>query len=160
MMMILLGILALLLAVALWILLTPIHILIDSDTHTYELKWVGIGKMALIFVQGNFDMSLKIFFWKKHFQLKGKKIVDRKSMQRVSFPKNPQRIWRILKSFRVKKFELRLDTDDINWNAFLFPIGFFFNRKNRKIIINQDGDLTLRLDIENSLFKILRAYFF
>ncbi|MBC8489315.1 MAG: hypothetical protein H8D45_25105 [Bacteroidetes bacterium] len=60
-----------------------------------------------------------------------------------------------MKSFKLRRFNLNIDTDDVILNAFLIPVFTFVNRKNIWLNINYNGELSLILLVENRVINIL-----
>ena len=64
----------------------------------------------------------------------------------------------VIQSIKIKECILVLDTDDVLWNAWLYPIFFNLNRKNRKLRISYTGELRFRMVIE--FLPVRTAWYF
>lgn len=65
-----------------------------------------------------------------------------------------------IKSFQLKKFNVNIDTGNVQLNSYLYPvfflIGFFFDRN---ISINYNGYNFIRIIIQNNLARLSWAIF-
>lgn len=89
---------------------------------------------------------------------------DIKTARRRKIAKRPTIRWIIRKakavihSIKIKECILILDTDDVLWNAWLYPIFFNLNRKNIKFRISYTGELRFRMVIE--FLPVRTAWYF
>jgi len=152
-------------AVFIFLFLTPIIFEIDSKRYIYQIRIWGIGSMNVIVVHSNICFRLNILGWKKDFYpgQKEKKILKKKEIttkhKKISLKKILHKGNAIIRSFDVKYFYVNLDTDDYVMNAWLYPLATLLSNENRRLSINFLGEVELRLKIENSLQRMLRAYF-
>ena len=166
-------ILILLLVFLIWILVAPVRLNIDSKKNEYLIKWLGLGKLALIPAEEEWFFSLKIGFWKKkilfssliqNFTKKEKKKIEpkkkHKKSKKTSLFSSIKRMRRVLQSFEIKVCKINLDTDDYYWNALLIPAFQVVNRGDQhRIAINFRSKNDIQLIVENRLIKVLYSIF-
>ena len=149
----------------LWLLFSPIILRIDTKQQQYWVRWRGIASFQLKLLEDDLILRLQVWFWKKDFYpldglLKAGKPSSTKKAKKGRTRK--KRNWkrfasRLLGSFRVKQFDLRLDTDDYVLNSYLYPVFHLLNFKPVQLGINYQGESSLELQIENRLIRLLRA---
>ena len=161
---IILYILLFLLLIAIWMLLSKVHLEVDS---TKDLCSIHFGKVihAKLGWQENIILvHFKIFFYqftKKidlfHTSLSSTKKKKKKSIFTL---KNPlQKLRKVLNSFRVHHCNILMDTNDYYNNALFYPVAHFISRTPIKVHVNFQGINSLRLSISNRPIRILTAIF-
>jgi hypothetical protein len=160
-----------------WLLLAPLQLQIDTPTNAYWLRWKGIASARLIPLADDLLIRLQIFFWQfDYYPLHPKpKARPQKTLKAKTRPKPKKRSWssatmdiqkwkrrglRMLRSFTVKRFRLRLDTGDYVRNSYLYPVFFFLSTPKRQMSINYNGATDLELEVENRLYRLVYAFFF
>ena len=153
-----------------YLLFAPFFIEIDSDAGLFRIRFHLIASAGLRFSNESIFMKVKIGWWKKEYDLLKENI---KTAQKSSLPDSNkatnkknislQRIWKMLKgiirSFRVRKCYIMLDTGDMPLNGILFPWFYLFSRRvNHDVLINFNNENTIKLKIENSIARMLWAY--
>ena len=111
-------------------------------------------------------LEIKILGWKKHvtmFTQQAQKATYQKQKnknKKTSFPEiSLKKIKRILGSFKINQCRISIDTGDVQFNAFLFPIFYLLQLKTNKFIqINFIDNIEIQLEIENSLARMSWAY--
>ncbi len=165
--MLLLGIIiALLIIFLVYVLLAPIALVINTDKNQYFIEQKGLLKAQLATDEKEvFKIRMKVFFFnfnlyplkkktsskskKKHVKLKRKR-----SKKTVKF----KRVMSVIKSFKIKKFHLELDSGDCINNAKLYPAFAFLNYMNIDCHINFTGRNSLILAIENKPIRIIKSF--
>jgi len=164
-------ILILLFSFLIWLLITPIRLIIDSSQNKYFIQWIGLGRIALIATKEEWFFRLKIGFWKKKIGFQSivdewtkedktkedKKIpTTNKKKKKSSFFKSMEKVRQVLKSFNVKTFKVDIDTDNYYLNALLIPAFQVLNKNNQhRIAINFRNQNNVLVNIENRLIKII-----
>lgn len=150
----------------LWLLFAPMVLKIDTQQQLYYVRWVGIGSCRVKVMQDDLVLTLQLLFWKKEMdpievlvqQQKAQSSKKKKKKRSSRSIKKWKRLGlRLMKSFTVKQFRLRLDTDDYVLNSYLFPVSRFLNFGPHQVSINYLGESSLQLQIENRLIRLLRA---
>lgn len=155
----------LIVAPILWILFTPIVLQIDTLRGLYWVQWRGIASLRFNIQDDEPILSLRVWFWKKDFRLLAslsksrKPNAEKKAKKRKARKKrNWKRLGlRLLQSFKVTEFDLKLDTDDYVLNSYLYPVFHLLNSKSLQISINYQGESSLQLQIENRLIRLLKV---
>lgn len=68
------------------------------------------------------------------------------------------RLVRVLKTFRISKCDVLLDTDDFILNAKLFPIFQYCSGRWGRWRVNFEGDHRVQLEVESRLISVLYAW--
>jgi hypothetical protein len=150
-------------ALLLWILFAPVIIFLHTDAKRYHVVLPGIIKMAIVPSPDIFYIRGWIFFIPfKYRPFQGKK---RKRKEKPEKPKpkaklrmlsgNAQLIKDAIRSFRIRKLMLDIDTDDFMLNAWLVPAFSMVNGGNIQLRANFEGYSSLILDMRLRLGTLL-----
>jgi hypothetical protein len=164
--------LVLLLPVFCWILIGTITFIFDTNTNEYSIILVGGVAINLLTRGGRFFITIKVPFYRKIIDVE-KSILDAygngKSLKRKSgkiekkanyrlFEDRIKKNWlRVLRTFKVIKFRINVDTDNYLANSLLFPVAYFAQRNGYQIGINYLGRQDVSVVLENRLARILLA---
>lgn len=147
-----------------FILLTPLVLEVDTDHRVYRIRLRGIAASELIFPNGRIHVRLWVLGYSKIFDPFSKKKgptpppeKKTKEHKRFGVSKVSRKALSVLKSFTVKYLYINIDTDDYLMNAWLYPLVVPLSRGSRTFRINFNGEVDMRLRIENRLGKILVA---
>ena len=162
-----LTLILILLLLLIGLLLAPVSLHIHTlSKEAYVNVW-KIFYAKLLLVQSEPAIQLSFFSWKKIlYPLRQKRKEKAKAKEAAKTArkkwKKPafltfDRIKRILSSFKVQEFDLDIDTRDVVWNAYLFPISAFCLSKGYPIRINYMNRFHLDLVIKNRLGSLLVA---
>jgi hypothetical protein len=162
--MILLIILLLVLLFICWLLFSTIECCIDTRIPRMEIRWRSIGKGMVVFENGAYLIRMKIFFFKKEWNLEKLLFQKRKptiapKKKKTQTAKRPafNKIIRVLRSFRVTKWELAYSSEDYLKDAWLYAINFLPNTRQH-IFINFIGENYLVLKTRNAPWKMMVAW--
>lgn len=160
-------ILALILALLLWILFAPIIIYMNTERHVYFFHMVGFLKVQPLWNDGGLRLGIslpvhrfEIDLLKKRKKKKKAKPKEREKSKKGWKAVKPtkDRILAVIKSFKIKQFKLSLDTGDYVTNALLVPAFYAANAKGIQATINFQGESHILLEISNTVWTIGRAY--
>jgi hypothetical protein len=163
--MILLIVLLVLLALLFYLLLAPISLFIDTSTNSYYIQQKGIVKASIMGDKKEvFNVKLNVFFLKFYFyplrEKKGKskpKIRTKNKSKKRKFLSFKARL-KLLKSFKVKKFLMDVDTGDCIINAKLYPVFALLNYKIGGFNINFQNRNQLVLYIQVRPIQIIKSF--
>ncbi len=159
-------VLLVLLLIFLLLLLAPFELRLDTISGDCCLRWRGIASVRLSGEVRDPVVRLWLLGWRKKYHLLelggGKEEEEGEAKQRERRPKKGGRprwltfrlIRRLLRTFRVHRLRLLLDTDDYVLNAYLFPIFQGFSKGNRQLTINFSGRNELALTVTNRIGKV------
>lgn len=148
-----------------WILFSPLHLEIDTRVPRAGIRWFSIGEAWLCYDE-EWWLNIQVLFLRKQMKLsdfldkqnktrdqKKKKPVTQKERTGMSF----QKIIRVIRTFRIKDWQLAIDTGDFTSNARFYPLNFI-PYCNKHVQINFAGKNFLYLKIVNSPWRILYAF--
>jgi hypothetical protein len=145
------------------LLFAPILVCLDTDKELYSIQFKGFFKMYL---EANKTEVLRIklqtlfrnfyFYPLREKEHQKKKIMRIKSKRKWSIPLSTA--IRLLKSFKLKRFNLDIDTSNCITNAKLYPLFALLNYKYGGFNINFDGRNKLLLYLENRPIRILTSF--
>ena len=140
----------------LWILISPIRLIIDTKKEQYQLYWKGVAGVAL---KSSWRLHWNIFWWQQSTSLEHLQLgnTSKGKSNKIAKWSNWRRGLRLLKTFEVKDCHLELDTDNYVWNAYLYPILHLIKPLGSIMKINYEGKFECKLVIENRLSRILYA---
>lgn len=160
------GFLILIFLLVISLLLIPIVLFMDTATNQYYVQLPGLAKASVESHHEEFiRIKLKLFFLSFYFyplknigskksKKSGNKIV-KKSGKSVDFGKG----LRLLKSIKVKRLLVNIDTGDCILNAKLYPIFAFLNYKIGKFNINFEGENRLALHLYSRPIYLIKSFF-
>lgn len=163
----LLGIIiALLMLFLVYVLLAPIKLVINTDSNQYFVEQKGLLKAQLASHEKEiFKIRLRVLFFSFNlYPLKKKASSTSKEKHRTLKRKRSKKtlkfktVMNIIKSFKIKKFHLDLDTGDCISNAKLYPVFAFLSYINIDCNINFTGRNSLLLTIENRPIRIIKSF--
>ncbi len=159
----LLVIILLLIVTILWL---PVVLFIDTNSNTYYVQLKGLIKANIEEnKQELIRIKLRVFFktfyfyplkWnKKPAKIKaGKKGSSNKKTKRISSKTG----LKILKSFRIKKYRIDIDTGDFITNAKMYAFANFLNTEAGEFKINFEGRNSILLFVYNRPIYIIKAF--
>ncbi|MDP4264055.1 MAG: hypothetical protein Q8941_16125 [Bacteroidota bacterium] len=162
--MIILVIIVVLLGIAVWLLISPFIVEIDTRIPQAGVRWVSIGS-ARVWYEDEWWFSIRIFFFRKtmrfsEIKAKPKKIKDRvkkKARKKMKISRVWVKMVRVIKTFRVKEWQLAFDTGDHTRNAQLYPLNYLpYTFKH--LYINFGDENYLVLKTRNRPWKVLYAF--
>jgi hypothetical protein len=160
------AIIIFLLLILCWLFLTPLELRVDTRTPQASLRWFSIGKAIVIYENEKWWLKMRVLFFYKQWDLeklifpeKKKKKQNRQTPQKRKIKKGKwiRKTFNLVKTFRVTKWQIALDTGDIIKTAWLYPLNFF-SYTHRHLYINFNDENYLVLNIRNTPWKIVYAF--
>ncbi len=161
-------ILAILLFFLAWLLLAPIFLYISTTESKYEAGLKGVFKVMIKMDSKELPFLMgKVFFFAFRipiFKVKAKKTkaaTPRKRKKKMrKLVRKRMRVfmkiaWRIIRSYRLKKLKLNIDTGDVIRNAHLIPVFSVVHREKVQLSINYENKTEFLLHLESSLGRML-----
>ncbi len=144
----------------LWVLFTPVIILINSESKAYQVRQKGTLAIDLVPEEG-FKFRFKVMGMSVNTDDQKKRKKKKARKKRKWKIKQPMKLLRkCMKALTIKVLNVELDTDDVVLNAKLVPLAYFLSNEsqNRHIHINFEGRLFIYLLAELRLHLILLAF--
>jgi hypothetical protein len=152
-----------------YLIFAKLFIEIDSTVNLYRLSFGGILALSIVFIDDSIRLELKLFWWRKSYNLNNAFTNESKDVVQTSNAKERkvfslQKIFKnttaVLKSFKIKKCFITIDTGNMPLNGILFPWVYLLSIYiKKKVSINFSGQNIIILQIENSFARMLWAYF-
>ena len=150
----------------LWLMLGPVIIVVDSTSNRYDLSLPGIFQARVIQAEDLFHIRGWIFFvpyrfnpFKKRKQKRKKEDTPGDKKKRFKFPPGGAGMVKdAIRTIRIRKLDLDLDTDDFLLNAWLVPVFSVINLQNTRLHVNFRGESTLLLDMRIRLGALLWVF--
>jgi hypothetical protein len=143
----------------------PVVLLIDTTTNQYYIQIKGLAKASLeAHTEEVIRIKLNAFFMKFYFYpLKNigsnkKPKTGKKKIKKGGYRPNFYTGLRLLKSFRVKKLYVDIDTGDCILNAKLYPLFALLKNYVGNININFQGRNQFILCIQNRPVNIIKSF--
>lgn len=166
---VIMGILALLLLLIFWVIMTSLILYINTDQNMYYLKLTSIAKIQLIFDEKLFLFRLRIFFLnfnidpfkfskKKKRKKEFKPEMKKRKSHRFTFSQGRKLVIDIIASFKIKRLSVEIDSGDVVTNAWLVPAFIFANRSNIHLSVNNSGLNSFELKLQNRIIKLLYIF--
>ena len=140
----------LLLVVIAWFLFAPLWVVIDTKQQRFFAEIRGLVKIRAVPGEKGWQTFWHPFHSKRHVKVQHRKFSGKLLHKAVA----------VVRTFRVKKLVLDIDTGDVILNAYLFPVFFLLSNSSRKLNINYNGELIFILEMKNRVARIIRAMLF
>ncbi|GAA4884287.1 hypothetical protein GCM10023311_03310 [Flaviramulus aquimarinus] len=148
-----------------YLLLTPVSLFIDTRADKYFIQQKGIVKASVLGDKKKvLKVNIKVLFLKFHFYpLHSKR--DKSIPKIKTKTKHKKRKFlsfktglKLIKSFKVKRFWIDIDTGDCIANAKLYPVFAFLNYSIGGFNINFQDRNQLVLHIEGKPIHIIKSF--
>ena len=145
-----------------WLLLAPLQLQIDTRTPEISFRWISVGKAKMIYEQGKWWLKISVFFFFKQWELEDllfnpkKKVKKTKPKITTGHSKRFRKLFNLLKTFRVTKWQIAIDTGDEVRNAWLYSLNFCPGSSNH-FCVNFFDENYLVLEIRNAPWKMVYA---
>ncbi|HPE57141.1 MAG TPA: hypothetical protein P5514_12240 [Bacteroidales bacterium] len=153
-----------------WLLLAPLYLYIHTGESRYEAGMRSLFKGK--FVEGAYglpEVRVTILFYsfqvpvvrfgsekKKQGKAKSKKKKSKKSRLNLKTIRLILKIvWKVMRSFKLKKFSLNIDTGNVITNAYLFPVFAVFGGRKYQLSVNYASKNEFIIHYQNNLLTIL-----
>jgi len=150
--------------ILLWILLVPISLYINTETGRYTLSFPGIVharvvpsdplfafRIRVLFIPFNID-PLNFNSRKKNQEKPGKRKKHPSMLKKMKTGKA------LMRSFRIRKLRLNLDTEDFMLNTALVPAFAAISRENIQLSANYHGEASLELAVRTRAGLLIWNY--
>jgi hypothetical protein len=144
----------------------PIDLFINTSTNQYYIQLKGLVKASMLPDKDEvLKIDLKVFFFNYSFyplrQRKGS--IQKKKIEKVTKTKKRKRFdfrkyLRLLKTFKIRRLFVNIDTGNCITNAQLFPFIAFLNYKVGHFMINFEGRNQMVLHMQNRPIHIIRSF--
>ncbi|NER09080.1 hypothetical protein SAMN06265375_1011436 [Muriicola jejuensis] len=148
------------------LLFAPIDIYLDTRSNNYYAEIKGLVKASveadkLEILRIRVKVPFRQFYFyplKPRRKKTGKKPSEKKGRKHWNrFA--PKTIWRVLRSFEIKKWELDLDTGDCITNAKLYPLFALLNYRSGGFHVNFEGRNHAVLMVRNRPVSLIKSFF-
>lgn len=150
-----------------YLLLAPFYLEIDSTSNLLRIRFHQLVVAEIKTSDSSLIMELRVAWWKKKFDLlaenirKEKTVEIKKEMKKKSRKISFSKIKAVIKTFKINKCTVHIDTGSMQTNGILFPVFFWIGKWSRKDInINFINENKIILQIENNLARMVRAFIF
>lgn len=159
-----LVLLLILLGVLGYLLFAPFYLELNSGSGLCRVRFHRIASARLAIQENTLLLHLRIIGWRKRLDLLAQGQKREKPRPKKAPKKRPQvslrKMWAVVRSFKVNRCRLAVDVGDVQTNGLLFPWLLLVGRlTGQPIGINFLHENEIILEIENSFFRMLWAYF-
>ncbi len=147
-----------------YLLLAPIRLVVNTDRNQYYVEQKGLVKAQIAPDEKDIlKIKMKVLFFKfniyplrknKTSKIRKKQVKTKSTKRYLNFKK----VIRVIKSFKIKRFHLYIDTGDCISNAKLYPVFALLNYFNVDCKVNFTGRNSLILAIENRPIRIIKSF--
>jgi len=152
-------------AVFAYLLFAPFYLELNSSSGLCGIRFHRLAYAKLIITDNTLIIDLWIAGWVRRIDLFAKnakpkaKLIKpkRKKPFKVSF----SRVEAVLKSFKINKCYLNIDTGNVQLNGMLYPCFYWVGKvSHRPVGINFLDQNEIILEIENNMARVIRALIF
>ncbi len=148
------------------LLLNPFILHLDTRRDIYSLRWWGMASARVTGSDLGPVLRIWVLGWRKQFFLLHLLRPSRQAEKKKPEKKKKKSAWkrprwltlrlglRLLRTFRVKKFQLTLDTGDFARNAYWWPVFYTLSHRKGDLSINFQGNNELVLVMSNRLWNV------
>jgi hypothetical protein len=144
-------------------LLGPVTLFLNTDTSRYHLVLPGIFKAVVVPSAEIFHIRGWIFFIPFRYNpFLGKREISKGKSKKpggkrrlIKFSEGKQIISYAVRSIRIRKLLLDIDTDDFMLNAWLVPAFSMMNSRDIQMRVNFEGTSSLLFDLRTRLGTLL-----
>lgn len=156
-----------------YLLFARFFIGIDSTTGFAGIRFSWLADANVVLNESVQVARVRIGWWKKEFDLFRQKTVERETVEPTDRRKIERKqagagrstrrlvpkIKAVVRSFKINKCSISLDTGDMPLNGILFPWFYLLKwRTGREVSINFVGENKIILEAENTIARMLWAY--
>ena len=149
-----------------YLLWTPIVLLIDTRTNQYYIQLKGFVKASILSDKEEIvRIKMKVLFLTfKFYPLRRKKnATESKKIKKHNTKNSSKRIQfrkfiRTLRTFKIKRLFINIDTGDCISNAKLFPLFAFLNQTKGNFQVNFEGRNQMVLHMQNRPIHIIKSF--
>lgn len=158
---------ALVVLVILYLMTAPVVFEVDSERDLYRVRFHRIASAGMRMTGSSLFVDINVFGWKKPIDLfqPGTRTDKTLNAQRQRVRKNVRRripfrkVLAIIRSFKINKCRVIIDTGDMPVNGMLFPVCYWVSKASgRKVEVSFTGENVILLEIQNSMARMLSAY--
>ena len=167
-MLVLYALAGLLVLTLLYLLMAPFYLEINSATGLFRLRFQKLIRADIRISESSLVLDLKMAWWHRQFDVLSKSASGKRPAKQMKNKGASKRTKRsiplhkglaVLQSFKINKLDISICFDDMAWNGLLYPLFFWLSRLSRKNMeINFQDRNEVILEIENSCFRMIRAY--
>ncbi|MDO3627853.1 hypothetical protein [Mucilaginibacter sp. BT774] len=151
-----------------YLLFAPFYLEINSTDGLFAVRFHKAASVKLAFIDHSLKIDLKILGWKKQidlldeiFKRKPKEKADKKSSKGKAWRPSLTTIKAVIKSFKLNKCYLNIDTGNMQLNGILYPCFYWLNKYTGKPIgINFEDKNEVVVEIQNNCAGIIRAFIY
>jgi hypothetical protein len=146
-----------------WLLLAPLQLQIDTRIPEISLRWITVGKAIIGYEQGKWYLKISALFLSKRWELEKLVLKSKKKAHGVKSKKKARhynwlkKFTNLVKTFRVTRWQIAMDTGDPSKNAWLYPLNFYPGARHHLYINFLDENYFL-LEIRNSPWKLIKPF--
>jgi len=153
----------LLLIITCYLLFAPFYLEVNSKTGLCGVRFHKLASARIYMADSSLFIDLKIIWWHKIIDLfapREKQMkTEKKKIEKVKRKIPMRKILSVIKSFKVNKFYITLDTGSMETNGILYPLFLWMGmRMKRNVTINFVNENELIVETENNVARMLRAY--
>jgi hypothetical protein len=146
-----------------YLFFAPFYIELNSIKSFYGMRFHKIASINLKMINEKFKIEVCVFVFTRRFDLihtkKGSSKTFDLGKNQIENKVSYKLIKAVIKSFKVNKCEVSIDTGDMPLNGILYPLFYLMKvRSQKNIQINFTGETLIVLEIENSLARMSWAY--
>jgi hypothetical protein len=149
-----------------WLLFAPLELQVDTRTPQACVRWITIGKAILTYENEKWWLRMRVLFFHKQWELEKllfAKKKRRKPAKRIKKQAKPaanklRKFFNVMKSFRVTKWQVGIDTGDVTEVASLYPLNFLPHTWKHCHLNFIDENYFL-MTVRNTPWKLAYAFF-
>lgn len=148
-----------------YLFFAPFYVEINTTIGLYRLRFHRLASASLKVIDSRLITEIKLAGWTKQLHSPSIQNIskEKKTEKKVKIEKPKiswQKIRKVIKSFRVNKCDISIDSGNMQLNGILYPLFFWISAWSKKNIrINFIDENKIVLEIENNLARLSWAYF-
>lgn len=143
------------------LLFAPFYIYIDSVREVYGLRFQRLVSVYFV-TSPSPALDVKIAWWRHSVLLKGGRGTlpyPAPAGSSRTIPYSLQKVFAVIRSFRVKQCFINIDTGNMQLNGLLYPLLIWLTWRSRKQVqINFTGETEVVVKLQNNLARMAWAW--
>ena len=146
-----------------WIILAPIELIVDTRLPIVRVRLISIGTASVQYWDGEFWLGIEILFIRLRWRVQtlGKKDKEAKMETAKKRPINRKisfaKFLRVLKCFKVRQFELRVQPSDYTVTGRLYAFNFLPLPSPYKLWVSFNAEPYLAIRITTAPWRLAYA---
>jgi hypothetical protein len=145
--------------------IAPLELQIDTRIPRVCVRWATIGRAIVTYQNDYWQLNIRVLFFHKEWNLEQLIFGKKKKARSTRDDEKPivkrrnwaRKFFNVIRTFRVAKWQIAIDTGDVTKNAWLYALNFSPNTRQH-LYINFIEENYVLLIIRSAPWKLAYAF--